>query len=143
MLGGITASGAVRLSMEPLAGAGHDRERLLHGTEANGHSVRPACNAWILWQAHKARGEVDTFAAGDVKREVLTTSVDVVLTFKCDGLVLLCHTFSLVVDWLWRWWTASRSWASAMAISQRSVDRVSDVSLRTNRRSAWCELRIG
>ena len=28
---------------------------------------------------------------------------------------------SLVVDWLWRSWTASRSWASAMAISQRRV----------------------
>ena len=40
--GEITASGAVRLSMEPCAGAGHDRERLLHGTEANGPSVRPA-----------------------------------------------------------------------------------------------------
>ena len=37
------------------------------------------------------------------------------------GLILLCHAFSLVVDWLWRWWTASSSWASAMAISQRRV----------------------
>ncbi len=71
MMGGITASGAVRLGVEPGAGAGHDRERLLHGTEANGHSVRPACDASILWQAHKARREVDTFAVGDVKRDAL------------------------------------------------------------------------
>ena len=42
MMGEITASGAVRLGVEPCAGAGHDRERLLHGTEANGHSVQPA-----------------------------------------------------------------------------------------------------
>ena len=67
MLGEITASGAVRLSVEPCAGAGHDRERLLHGTEANGHSVRPACDRGILRQAHKARVEVDTIAPADVK----------------------------------------------------------------------------
>ena len=36
MWGGITASRAARLSMEPVAGAGHDRYRLHHGTEAIG-----------------------------------------------------------------------------------------------------------
>ena len=36
------------------------------GTEANGHSVRPVCDRGI-WQAHKARAEVDTIAQADVK----------------------------------------------------------------------------
>lgn len=39
-----------------------------HGTETIGRSVRPACDAWILWQAHKARNGVDTIAASDVKQ---------------------------------------------------------------------------
>ena len=34
---------------------------------ANGRSVRPACDRQILWQAHKARTEVDTIVPVDVK----------------------------------------------------------------------------
>lgn len=85
---GVAASCAAGLSVEPAAGAGHDRYRLLDGTEANGHSVRPACDASILWQAHKARREVDTLAEVDVKRHGLTA--------KCRALARPSFSFAVV-----------------------------------------------
>jgi hypothetical protein len=85
---GVAASCAARPSVEPAAGAGHDRYRLLDGTEANGHSVRPACDASILWQAHKARAEVDTLAEADVKRHALTT--------QCRALARRSFCFAVV-----------------------------------------------
>jgi hypothetical protein len=43
--------------------------------KANGCSIRPACDQRILWQAHKARREVDIIAVGVVKRQTLTFQV--------------------------------------------------------------------
>lgn len=69
---GIAASGAARLSNGAGGWCGSRPLTAASWLRAIGYSARPACDAWILWQAHKARGGVDTIAAGHVKREELT-----------------------------------------------------------------------
>jgi hypothetical protein len=86
MGGEITASGAVRLVVEPRAGAGHDRERLLHGTEANGHSVRPAAMLRSCGR-HTRLGAKLTSSRWVMSSEMRWSCGELALTFKRDGLV--------------------------------------------------------
>jgi len=85
---GVTASCAAGLSVEPGGWCGS--RPLTAASWHRGHrtSVRPACDRWILWQAHKARREVDTTAQADVKQRALTS--------KCDGLAPASFSFAVV-----------------------------------------------